>query len=330
MYKIDPILLRRLTPEEIEEYKNKGKLNARYMIVDGHRRWNAAVELGWHEIRAIVTDMTLDEAREFNYKKNKIRGTVDPLREAAYFRYLRDVKKMTVDQIAEKFGISHKEVDRILSRIRVSPEARKMISEGSALTLSPTHYEILGSIPEPEKQKQMAEIIAKEELSVREAEIAKAAIEKGLPPEKTVKVVKTVKREKLAPKEAKIVVEALAKKPEAETLLELPKPKLVEEAERIVTPPKFEEEFQKLVEELQVYYPAVIVDYVQTKYKGKMFKDVVKATVFHAFWNMLTEAQREEAVQKAIKEVEEKGKFVEPPPEVLAQKILSEKQEVKP
>jgi hypothetical protein len=61
-----------------------------------------------------------------------------------------------------------------------------------------------------------------------------------------------------------------------------------------------------------------------------MFKDVVKATVFHAFWNMLTEAQREEAVQKAIKEVEEKGKFVEPPPEVLAQKILSEKQEAKP
>jgi Asp-tRNA(Asn)/Glu-tRNA(Gln) amidotransferase B subunit len=105
------------------------------------------------------------------------------------------------------------------------------------LTLSPTHYEILGSIPEPEKQKQMAEIIAKEELSVREAEIAKTAIEKGLPPEKTVKIVKTVKREKLAPKEAKVVVEALAKKPEAETLLELPKPKLVEEAKKIVTPP---------------------------------------------------------------------------------------------
>jgi ParB/RepB/Spo0J family partition protein len=237
MYKIDPILLRRLTPEEIEEYKKKGKLNARYMIVDGHRRWNAAVELGWHEIRAVITDMSLDEAREFNYKKNKIRGTVDPMREAAYFRYLHDVKKMTVDQIAEKFGISHKEVDRILSRIRVSPEVRKMISEGSALTLSPTHYEILGSIPEPEKQKQMAEIIAKEELSVREAEIAKTAIEKGLPPEKTVKIVKTVKREKLAPKEAKVVVEALAKKPEAETLLELPKPKLVEEAKKIVTPP---------------------------------------------------------------------------------------------
>jgi ParB/RepB/Spo0J family partition protein len=248
MYRIDPILLRRLTPEEIEEYKKKGKLNARYMIVDGHRRWNAAVELGWHEIRAIVTDMTLDEAREYNYKKNKIRGTVDPMREAAYFRYLHDVKKMTVDQIAEKFGISHREVERTLSRIRVSPEAKTLLVGVTAL--SPLHYEIIGSVPEPDKQKALAQVIAKEELSTREAQIAKAAIEKGLPPEKTVKVVKTVKREKLAPKEAKVVVEALAKKPEAETLLELPKSKLVEEAKKIVAPsapappapPKHEEE----------------------------------------------------------------------------------------
>jgi ParB/RepB/Spo0J family partition protein len=235
MYKIDPILLRRLTPEEIEEYKKKGKLNARYQIVDGHRRWNAAVELGWHEIRAIVTDMTLDEAREYNYKKNKIRGTVDPMREAAYFRYLHDVKKMTIDQIAEKFGMSHREVERTLSRIRVSPEAKTLLVGVTAL--SPLHYEIIGSVSEPEKQKALAEVIAKEELSTREAQIAKAAIEKGLPPEKTVKVVKTVRRENLAPKEAKIVVEALAKKPEAEALLELPKPKLIEEAKKIVTPP---------------------------------------------------------------------------------------------
>jgi hypothetical protein len=117
--------------------------------------------------------------------------------------------------------------------------------------LTPLHYEIIGSVPEPEKQKALAQVIAKEELTTREAQVAKVAIEKGLPPEKTVKVVKTVKREKLAPKEAKVVAEAIAKKPEAEKLLELPKSKLIEEAEKIVAPsaptppspaPKSEEE----------------------------------------------------------------------------------------
>jgi len=308
MYKIDPIQLRRLTPEEIEEYKRRGKLDVRYMIVDGHRRWNAARELGWHEIRAVVTDMSLDEAREYNYKKNKIRGIVDPLREAAYFHYLHEVKKMTVDQIADKFGMSHKEVDRILSRIKVSQEARKVISEGSTLTLSPTHYEILGTIPEPEKQKQMAEIIVKEELSVRETQAAKTALDKGLLPEKVLKVIKTIKREKLAPKEAKVVVEALAKKPEAETLLELPKPKLIEEAKKIVATPLPSKPVKEIaLTELKKDYPAILVDYVYTRYKGKFLKDVIRAAIWVAWWKKLTEAEREEAVQEAIKMAGEKG-----------------------
>jgi ParB/RepB/Spo0J family partition protein len=239
MYKIDPILLRRLTPEEIEEYRVKGKLNARYMIVDGHRRWNAAVELGWHEIRAVITDMTLDEAREYNYKKNKIRGTVDPLREAAFFRYLIDVKKMTSDRIAEKFGITPRRVDQILARIKGAEPLKKILRESAfpPEKVEAWHYEIVGTVEEPEKREKLAEIIVKEDLSGREALVAKEAIQKNIPPEKAVKIAKTVKREKIAPKEAKIVVEALAKKPEAEALLELPKEKLVEEAKKIALPP---------------------------------------------------------------------------------------------
>jgi len=238
MFKIDPILLRRLTPEEIEEYKGKGKLNARWQIVDGHRRWFAAQDLGWHEIRAVITDMTLDEAREFNYKKNKIRGTVDPMREAAYFRYLIDVKKMTADKIAEKFGITPRRVDQILARVKGAEPLKKILRESAFPTekVEAWHYEIVGTVEEPEKREKLAEIIVKEDLSGREALVAKEAIEKNIQPEKAVKIAKTMRREKLAPKEAKIVVEAIAKKPEAE-ILELPKPKLVEEALKIVTPP---------------------------------------------------------------------------------------------
>jgi ParB/RepB/Spo0J family partition protein len=239
MYKIDPILLRRLTSDEIEEYKNKGKLNARYQVVDGHRRCFAAQELGWHEIRAVVTDMSLDEAREFNYKKNKARGKVDPLREAAYFRYLLDVKKMTIDKVAEKFGVTPRRVDQILARAKGAEPLKKILRE-SAFPLEKVeawHYEIVGTVEEPEKREKLAEIIVKEDLSGREALVAKEAIEKNLQPEKAVKIAKTVKRERLSPKEAKQVIQALAVKPEAETILQLPKEKLVEQAEKIIKPP---------------------------------------------------------------------------------------------
>ncbi|MEO3993281.1 MAG: ParB/RepB/Spo0J family partition protein [Desulfurococcaceae archaeon TW002] len=308
LYRIDPILLRRLTPEEIAQIKAKQPWSqAKYQIVDGHSRWRAARELGWTQIRAIITDCTPEEALEINYKKNKARGTVDPLREAAYFRHLHEVKKMRIDQMAEKFGISHREVERILCRVRVSPEAKTLLAGMTAL--SPLHYEIIGSVIEPEKQKALAEVIVKEELTTREAQLAKAAIEKGLPPEKTVKVVKVVKREKLKPKEARKVIEAMAQKPElAEKIVDLPKPLLVEEAEKATAPP--EEPFKKVME-LKEHYPMILIDYIYTRYKGKYLKDVIKASIFVVFWEKLTEKEREEVAQKAIKMAGEKG-FEEP------------------
>jgi ParB/RepB/Spo0J family partition protein len=309
-YRIDPILLRRLSSEEIAQIRAKQPWSqAKYQIIDGHSRWRAARELGWTQIRAIIIDCTLEEAYAINYMKNRARGTVDPMREAAYFRYLHEVKKMRIDQIAEKFGISHKEVDRILSRIKVSEEARKKLSEGSALTLSPSHYEIVGSVTEPEKQKALAEVIVSEELTTREAQLAKTAIEKGLPPEKTVKLVKAVKREKLKPKEARKVIEAVAQKPElAEKIVELPKPLLVEEASKVTAPP---EEPLKTAMQLKEYYPMILIDYVYTRYKGKYLKDVIKASIFFVFWEKLTESEREEVAQKAIKMAGERG-FEEP------------------
>ncbi|MGB9778054.1 MAG: ParB/RepB/Spo0J family partition protein, partial [Candidatus Bathyarchaeales archaeon] len=314
LYRIDPILLRRLSSEEIAQIKAKQSwTQAKYQIIDGHSRWRAARELGWTQIRAIIIDCTLEEAYAINYMKNKARGTVDPMREAAYFRYLHEVKKMRVDQIAEKFGISHREVDRILSRIKVSEEARKKLSEVPTLALSPSHYEIIGSVHEPEKQREIAEIIAKEELSVREAQVAKEAIEKGLPPEKAVKVVEVVKREKLTPKEARKVVRALAVKPEAEQILGLPKEKLVEQAEKIVAPPPQktpEEIIFERAEEARKHYPPIVVDYVVTRYKGKHLEDVLKA-VFWTLWSRLDEAGRESITAEAIRLAGEKG-FVQP------------------
>jgi ParB/RepB/Spo0J family partition protein len=303
--KIDPILLRRLTPEETAQIKTKQPWSqAQYQIIDGHSRWRAARELAWTQIRAIIIDASVEEALAINYMKNKARGKVDPMREAAYFHYLHEVKKMRIDQIVDKFGISHREVDRILSRIKVSQEARKKLSEVPTLALSPSHYEIIGSIPEPEKQKEIAEIIAKEELSVREAQVAKEAIEKGLPPEKAVKAVKAVKREKLAPKEAKKVVQALAVKPEAEKILELPKERLVAEAEKIVTPPpppKPPEEiaYERAMEAKQ-YYPATMVGYIYERYKGEHFQDVLKAATW-LLWSKLTEEEREKTTAEAKK-----------------------------
>ena len=192
LYKIDPILLRRLTAEEIQEIKTKEPWSqVQFQILDGHSRWEAARDLGWTRIRAIIVDATRDEALEINYKKNRARGTVDPLREAMYFRHLYEDLKLTEEKIAEKFGIDRSYVAKILKRIKISKEARRNIVNRvtPGRKISGKHLEVIASVPE-EKQAELTDIIIEGGLSYRQAERAKEAIEEGLPKEEAIQKAK--------------------------------------------------------------------------------------------------------------------------------------------
>ncbi|MEM2568096.1 MAG: hypothetical protein QXH20_06480, partial [Candidatus Bathyarchaeia archaeon] len=191
-------------------------------------------------------------------------------------------KGLTATQLAERFRVSEPRVWQILKRMKVEKEARKKILQ-KAFTgqpLSGKHIEVIASLPE-EKQPKLVEIIA----------------EKGL-----------------SAKETRKVAKALAAKPEVvERILELPKPKLVEEAERIVAPPLRktpEEIILERAEEARRHYPPIVVDYVVTRYKGKHLEDVLKA-VFWRLWSRLDEAGRENVTAEAIRLAGEKG-FVQP------------------
>jgi ParB/RepB/Spo0J family partition protein len=279
---IDPLLVRRMTPEEVEEAKEKYSF-AKYEIIDGHTRWEIAKLLKWSEMRAVVKECSRDEAYILNYKRNKERGFVDPMLEAVCFNYFHQ-KGFTATQLAERFGVSERHVWQILKRMKVEKEARRKILQKAfaGKPLSGKHIEVVASLPE-DKQPKLVETIAEKGLSV---------------------------------KEARKVAKALATKPEAaERILELPKPKLVEEAEKIVTPllkpkPPEESAYERAME-LKEHYPMILIDYMYTRYKGKYLKDVIKASIFIVFWEKLTESEREEVAQKAIKMAGERG-FEEP------------------
>jgi len=193
LYNIDPILLRIMTPQEIEECKAQYPL-VHYEIVDGHQRFEAAGELGWRQIRAIVISCSREEAYAINYKKNRARGKIDPMREAVYFRHLNEDLQLTQDKIAEMIGIDQSSVSRILKRIKVSKEARREIMRHAypivRNQITGTHLEVIASIPEPEKQVQLVDSIMEGKLSAKQAEQAKKAIEKGLPKEEVIKAAK--------------------------------------------------------------------------------------------------------------------------------------------
>jgi ParB/RepB/Spo0J family partition protein len=306
LYKIDPILVRRLSPEEIAEIKAKQPWSqAQYMIVDGHRRFYAARELGWSQIRARIVDATLEEALAMNYMKNKARGTVDPLREAMYFKHLYEDLKLTEEKIAERFGIDRSYVSRILKRIGITPEVRRYIVTRVTWEkpISGKHLEVIASAPE-EKQTELAKAIVEGKLSYREAELVGKALEKGMPTEKAVSVVKAVKKV-AKPKEAEKVIHHVAAKPEfAEEITKLPEERLKAKVEEIVKPPpptpKPAELAFKRAMELKNYYPAIMVGYIYERYKDAHFQDVLKAATW-LLWSKLSEQEREALTSEAIR-----------------------------
>ena len=178
IYRIDPILLRRLPPEE-------AKPPVIYEVIDGHKRLEAAKRLGLPAIRARIIDADREEALELNYRKNKERGEVDEVLESFYFLHLAEDLKMPAYQIAERFGMKESVVASIISRARLTKEARRIIWRDVAAggkSFTRKHLEVLSSAP-PEIQAKLAAMIYERKLSPQEAERAKELLAAGAPEE---------------------------------------------------------------------------------------------------------------------------------------------------
>ncbi|MCR8455867.1 MAG: ParB/RepB/Spo0J family partition protein [Candidatus Korarchaeota archaeon] len=124
---IDPILIRRLSPLEIEQSKTRYP-EAIYEIVDGHTRYRLAKELGWTEIKARIIECTHDEALILNYRKNRARGMVDPLRTAILVSLLLR-KGYSPLRIAELLSLPEPEVLELLKISCVNKDILKELLE---------------------------------------------------------------------------------------------------------------------------------------------------------------------------------------------------------
>lgn len=83
------------------------------MVFDGNHRWMLARKLGWRWMYAIVRGIDEAEAKGLSYRRNRERGSLDPLKEADLFE--SEWKSgLTHEQIAKKYNVSRQYVtDRI-------------------------------------------------------------------------------------------------------------------------------------------------------------------------------------------------------------------------
>ncbi len=144
---IVPILVRVLEEEK------------RYEIVSGHRRFAAAVALGWDSLLCDVRIMTELQALEINLSEQLQRRDLTPLEEAEACRSLIELSGYDTKQVAGKLGQSTSWVTKRLSLCGLAPEVKKQLGKGEiTLTLATA----LAALPTQKMQAEAAEKLAEE------------------------------------------------------------------------------------------------------------------------------------------------------------------------
>ena len=138
-----------------------------YLIVAGERRWRASRMAGLTEVPVIVKDVPDEQAMELALVENMQREDLDPVEEAAGIRELMTRCDLTQEQAARKLGKSRSALANSL-RLLSLPETVLELLKSGFITIG--HAKVVLGLPTPELQEEAAQMIADNQLNVRQAE----------------------------------------------------------------------------------------------------------------------------------------------------------------
>ena len=138
-----------------------------YLIVAGERRWRASRMAGLTEVPVIVKDVTDEQAMELALVENLQREDLDPVEEAAGIRELMTRCDLTQEQASRKLGKSRSALANSL-RLLSLPETVLELLKSGFITIG--HAKVVLGLPTPELQEEAAQMIADNQLNVRQAE----------------------------------------------------------------------------------------------------------------------------------------------------------------
>ena len=135
-----------------------------FEIVAGERRWRAAQKAQLHQIPAIIRDFDESVTAEIALIENIQREDLNAIEEAEGYRQLISRYGHGQDAVAKLVGKSRSHVANLLRLLDLPDSVKEMLLRGD---ISMGHARAILTAPEPE---QLAQEIAKNGLSVRQAE----------------------------------------------------------------------------------------------------------------------------------------------------------------
>ncbi len=143
------------------------RLEDKYEIIAGERRYKAATMAGLRTVPAIISDIDDNKSAEIALVENIQRRNLTPIEEAKSYKNLLDRGYMTQEQLAEKMGVSQSSIANKLRLLNLAPEVQDALLQEK---ISERHARSLLTLPKSEQPEWLQKIISKR-LTVRQLDL---------------------------------------------------------------------------------------------------------------------------------------------------------------
>ncbi len=148
----------------------------RYEIIAGERRWRAAQIAGLATVPAVVRQIPDSAVIAQSLIENIQRENLNPLEEAQAVQRLVEEFELTHQDAADAIGRSRAAVSNLLRLLELGQTTRDLLRAGA---LEMGHARALLGLADPRMQGEVASLVAKKGLSVRETEALVRRVAEG-------------------------------------------------------------------------------------------------------------------------------------------------------
>ena len=143
------------------------KMNDRYQIVAGERRWQACKIAEIKTVPVAVIEADDDEAYIYALVENIQRTDLNPIEEAYGYKRMMERGKMTQSEVAQAVSKGRTTITNALRLLELPEEAQQLLYEEK---ITAGHARAILSVPTKEGKKKLTDKLVEEKLSVRDAE----------------------------------------------------------------------------------------------------------------------------------------------------------------
>jgi ParB family transcriptional regulator, chromosome partitioning protein len=143
------------------------RINNRYQLIAGERRWRAAQRAAIQRVPVVVRDVPEEMALEMTLVENLQREDLNPIEQARAFLRLSEEFNLTQEKVAERTGKDRATIANSVRLLKLDQPIQDLLEEGH---LTAGHGRALLAIADTQERLELSRRIARGGMTVRQVE----------------------------------------------------------------------------------------------------------------------------------------------------------------